>query len=143
MKKYLSLIAFVMMAVVSLSLTACGDDDDDDNVGSTSELVGTWEIINATLYSTTGESKIVKSGDGAYWVFTADKLTVYHSEDLANGESFGYAYNSSSKELYIAGHSPFHVTALSKGSLTLRSDEISSTYYYIIKFKKRSKRRSK
>ena len=142
-----------MMAVVSLSLTACGDDDDDDNVGSTSELVGTWEIINKTLYSTTGESKIVESGDSAYWVFTADKLTIHNSENLAYGNSFGYAYNSSSKELYIDGFHPLHVTALSKGSLTLRSDEIgsftlgsdeiSSTYYYIIKFKKRSKRRSK
>ena len=142
MKKYLSLIAFVMMAVVSLSLTACGDDDDDVNVGSTSELVGTWDIINTTYYST-GESPEVESGDGAYWVFTADKLTVHDSEVLANGESFDYTYNSSSKELHIA-ESPFffHVTALSKGSLTLRSNEIFSSYL-IIKFKKRSERRSK
>ena len=136
MKKYLSLIAFVMMAVVSLSLTACGDDDDDVNVGSTSELVGTWDIINTTYYST-GESPEVESGDGAYWVFTADKLTVHDSEDLANGKSFDYTYNSSSKELHIAGYPLFHVTALSKGSLTLRSNEIFSSYS-IIKFNKRS-----
>ena len=136
MKKYLSLIAFVMMAVVILSLTACGDDDDDVNVGSTSELVGTWDIINTTYYST-GESPEVESGDGAYWVFTADKLTVHDSEDLANGKSFDYTYNSSSKELHIAGYPLFHVTALSKGSLTLRSNEIFSSYS-IIKFNKRS-----
>ena len=137
MKKYLSLIAFVMMAVVSLSLTACGDDDDDVNVGSTSELVGTWEIINATFYSTTGENPKFESGDGAYWVFTADKLTVYDSEDLANGKSFDYTYDSSSKELRIAGFPIFHVTALSKSSLTLRSNEAFGSYS-IIKFNKRS-----
>ena len=136
MKKYLSLIAFVMMAVVSLSLTACGDDDDDDNVGSTSELVGTWDIVNTTYYST-GESPEVESGDGAYWVFTADKLTVHDSEDLANGKSFDYTYDSSSKELHIAGYPLFHVTALSKSSLTLRSNEAFGSYS-IIKFNKRS-----
>lgn len=136
MKKYLSLIAFVMMAVVSLSLTACGDDDDDVNVGSTSELVGTWDIVNTTYYST-GESPEVESGDGAYWVFTADKLTVHDSEDLANGKSFDYTYDSSSKELHIAGYPLFHVTALSKSSLTLRSNEAFGSYS-IIKFNKRS-----
>ena len=136
MKKYLSLIAFVLMAVVSLSLTACGDDDDDDNVGSTSELVGTWDIINTTYYST-GESPEFESGYGAYWVFTADKLTVHDSEDLANGKSFDYTYDSSSKELHIAGYPLFHVTALSKSSLTLRSNEAFGSYS-IIKFNKRS-----
>ena len=141
MKKYLSLIAFVMMAVVSLSLTACRDDDDDDNVGSTSELVGTWDIVNKTSYST-GESPKVKSGDGAYWVFTADKLTVHDSEVWANGKSFDYSYDSSSKELYIDGDLFFHVTALSKSSLTLRCN-LAFGSYFIIKFKKRSKRRSK
>ena len=45
MKKYLSLIAFAMMAVVSLSLTGCGDDD-DDNGGGSSALVGTWDLIS-------------------------------------------------------------------------------------------------
>lgn len=137
MKKYLSLIAFVMMAVVSLSLTACGDDDDDDNVGSTSELVGTWDIVNTTYYST-GESPEVESGDGAYWVFTADKLTVHDSEDLANGKSFDYTYDSSSKEIYIDGDPLFHVTALSKSSLTLRCN-LAFGSYIIIKLKKRSK----
>ncbi|MDY5320755.1 MAG: lipocalin family protein [Prevotella sp.] len=137
MKKYLSLIAFVMMAVVSLSLTACGDDDDDVNVGSTSELVGTWDIVNTTYYST-GESPEVESGDGEYWVFTADKLTVHYSEDLANGESFDYTYDSSSKEIYIDGDLPFHVTALSKSSLTLRYN-LAFGSYIIIKLKKRSK----
>lgn len=141
MKKYLSLIAFVMMAVVSLSLTACGDDDDDVNAGSTSELVGTWDIINTTYYST-GESPEVESGDGAYWVFTADKLTVHDSEVLANGESLDYTYDSSSKELYIDGDLLFHVTALSKSSLTLRYN-LAFGSYIIIKFKKKSKRRSK
>ena len=136
MKKYLSLIAFVMMAVVSLSLTACGDDDDDANVGSTSELVGTWDIINATYYST-GKSPEFESGYGAYWVFTADKLTVHDSEDLANGKSFDYTYNSSSKELRIAGFPLFHVTALSKSSMTLRSNEAFGSYS-IINFNKRS-----
>ena len=30
MKKYLSMIAFVMMAMVAFTLQSCGDDDDDN-----------------------------------------------------------------------------------------------------------------
>lgn len=50
MEKLSKLFTIMLMAVMSISLTACGDDDDDDNGGSSSgsvteaALLGTWEI---------------------------------------------------------------------------------------------------
>lgn len=53
MKNVWKMVAFVMMAVMSVSLTACGDDDDDNTSGggsgggselSEAALIGTWEI---------------------------------------------------------------------------------------------------
>lgn len=44
MKKYLSFIAFAMMAVFSLAFVSCGDDDDDEPSNSNSDFVGTWEV---------------------------------------------------------------------------------------------------
>ncbi|MBR4553668.1 MAG: lipocalin family protein [Bacteroidaceae bacterium] len=135
MKKYLSLIAFAMMAVVSLSLTGCGSDDDDDVSTGSSELVGTWDMQTITSYYA-GESPEVENPVDAYWVFTADKLTVHDKTDLANGQSVNYTYNSSSKELSIVGYPLYTVTELTKSTLVIRSQEIYGGYD-VIKFKKR------
>ena len=40
-KHFWSLLTFVMVAMLSISFTACGSDDDDDNGVSTS-VVGKW-----------------------------------------------------------------------------------------------------
>ena len=52
-KDYLwSLLTLVMLAMLSLGLSSCGDDDDDDDVTSGSELVdklqGTWQFQKGT-----------------------------------------------------------------------------------------------
>ncbi len=53
----MSLMTIVMVALVSVSLTACGDEDDEDNGGNgggsaPSELIGTWyKESGATKYS--------------------------------------------------------------------------------------------
>lgn len=45
MRKYMSFMAFAMMAVFSLAFVSCGDDDDDDvDIEPTATIVGTWEI---------------------------------------------------------------------------------------------------
>ena len=44
MRKYMSFMAFAMMAVFSLAFVSCGDDDEDDNIEPTATIVGTWEI---------------------------------------------------------------------------------------------------
>lgn len=43
MKKYLSFMAFAMMAVFSLAFVSC-DDDDEDDISSEATIVGTWEV---------------------------------------------------------------------------------------------------
>lgn len=136
MKKYLSFIAFAMMAVYSFALVSCSDDD-DDNSGTTgsSELVGTWDMQTITYYYT-GESPEVENPVDAYWVFTGDKLTVHDQTDLMNGQSVNYIYDSSSKELSIVGYPLYTVTELTNSTLVIRSQEIYGGYD-VIKFKKR------
>ena len=44
MKKCLSFMAFAMMAVFSLAVVSCGDDDDDEPTNVDSDYVGTWSV---------------------------------------------------------------------------------------------------
>ena len=46
MKKYLSFMAFAMVAVFSLAFVSCGDDDEDEDEPSSSisDFVGTWSV---------------------------------------------------------------------------------------------------
>ena len=41
MKKHFYLFAAMLMALMGLSLTACGDDNDEPNNGG--DIVGTWD----------------------------------------------------------------------------------------------------
>lgn len=60
MKKQLFLLAAMLLAVISVSLTACGDDNDEP--GSGGDIVGTWECdISRTLIDEM--SDMYKSGD--------------------------------------------------------------------------------
>lgn len=130
-------VTFILLAmmVTAITFTACGSDDDEDNIGSSSELVGTWDMLTITSYYS-GESPEVENVSDAYWVFTADKLTVHDKTDLANGKSVSYTYNGNSKELSIIGYPLYTVTELSKSTLVIRSEEMFGSYE-VIKFKKR------
>ena len=130
-------VTFVLLAmmVTAITFTACGSDDDEDNIVSSSELVGTWDMLTITSYYS-GESPEVENVSDAYWVFTADKLTVHDKTDLANGKSVSYTYNGNSKELSIIGYPLYTVTELSKSTLVIRSEEMFGSYE-VIKFKKR------
>ncbi len=44
MKKYMSFMAFAMLAVFSLAFVSCGDDDDEDEITAEATVVGTWEV---------------------------------------------------------------------------------------------------
>lgn len=60
MKKQLFLLAAMLLAVMSISLTACGDDNDEP--GSGGDIVGTWECdISRTLIDEM--SDMYKSGN--------------------------------------------------------------------------------
>ena len=135
MKALKLFIMLMAMMVTAITFTACGGDDDEENIGSSSELVGTWDMLTITSYYS-GESPEVENVSDAYWVFTADKLTVHDKTDLANGKSVSYTYNGNSKELSIIGYPLYTVTELSKSTLVIRSEEMFGSYE-IIKFKKR------
>lgn len=135
MKKFLSFMAFAMLAVFSLAFVSCSDDDDEnENTGSTSELVGTWDVINTTYYYD-GLGSDIEDGNGAYWVFSANKLTVHDSEDLMNGKSVDYIYDNDSKELKVSGFPVYKVTELTNTTLVMRAEVIGG--HQITKFKKR------
>lgn len=50
MRKIYSLMMMLAMMVAALSFTACGGGDDEDGVGTSSELVGTWDIVSNVQY---------------------------------------------------------------------------------------------
>lgn len=133
MKKFLSFMAFAMIAVFSLAFASCSDDDEENN-SSSSELVGTWDVVNTTYYYDDFDSDI-EDGNGAYWVFTANKLTVHDPEDLMNGRSIDYVYDNSSRELKVSGFPVYKVTELTSSTLVMRAETIGG--YQITKFKKR------
>lgn len=60
MKKYFSILTAVILAALTMSLIACGDDNDEP--GSGGDIVGTWECdISRTLIDEM--SDMYKSGD--------------------------------------------------------------------------------
>ena len=136
MKKYFSLIAFAMMAVFSLSLVSCGDDDDDgDGFEASSELVGTWDIVSSIYYSP-DEPPEYDDVQGAYWVFSATQITVHDKRDVLNGKSIDYVYDRSTKTLKVVGW-PFY-TVLELTSTTLKMQSVSiAGQYTVITLKKR------
>ncbi len=121
-----------MKPVFCLSLAACGGDDDNDEPqsGSKSEIVGTWDVDKTTTmyYTSIPEAadyynrEEVEYGDGSYWVFTSSKLTIYDSNDVADGSAVKYTYNKSKGELTIAGALTYKVKKLTASDLTLYLD---------------------
>lgn len=135
MKKLISFIAFAMMAVFSLSLVSCGDDNDNDDEPSSSALVGTWDIVSNIYYSPDAppEEDNVR---GAYWVFSETQITVHDVEDLLNGKSVDYVYDSSTKSLKVVGWPVYSILELTKTTLKMESVHIMGTYN-VITLKKR------
>jgi hypothetical protein len=132
-KNYFYLFTALLVTMMSFGLTACGDDEDDGGNGNSSSLVGTWDIVRAVYYVEGGEPEY-ESGNGAYWVFTANKLTVHDSEDLMNGKSVDYTYRGN--KLNIVGFPLYTVTELTSSKLVIRSEEIYGSYN-TVEFKKR------
>ena len=134
MKKIYSMMMMLAMMVAALNFTACSSDDDENESGS-SALIGTWDVVQAVNYY--GSESMVEDGNGAYWEFTANKLTVHDSEDLMNGKPCDYTYSNG--KLSVIGISIYTVTELTSEKMVLRSEpmDLGITYYNIITFKKR------
>ena len=125
---------FAMM-FATLSFAACSSDDDENDNGSYA-LIGTWDIVQSVHYY--GDDSEIENGNGAYWEFTANKLTVHDLEDLMNGKPCDYTYSNG--KLSVIGISIYTVTELTSEKMVLRSEPMDLgiyTYYNIITFKKR------
>ena len=74
MKKYLTMMVAVMLAAMSLGLSACGDDKDEPKGTNAKDLIGTWESdivrdgVDAMERFIVGES--VKVIDGPFNSFS-------------------------------------------------------------------------
>lgn len=129
------MMMMLAMMVAALSFTACSSDD-DENKGGSSALIGTWDVVQSVHYYDS-ESE-VDDDNGAYWEFTANKLTVHDSKDLMNGKPCDYTYSNG--KLSVTGISIYMVTELTSEKMVLRSEPMDLgiyTYYCIITFKKR------
>lgn len=60
MKKIIFLWLVSILMLLPISFVSCSDDD-EEGVGSTSELVGTWEIVSRT-YQWKEDGKIMEEG---------------------------------------------------------------------------------
>lgn len=137
MKKFFRLSLMAIVALVSLSLSSCKNDDDEPSSGEStnSKLTGIWYIDQTTYeyYTNIPEAADyynrteVEPGDGAYWEFTASKVTVHDPSDLANNKPVSYTYNSSKKELSIMGLK-FQVKKLNSSNMVLYSDDTDGKF---------------
>lgn len=99
MKKYFGiLLAVMMMAVMSIGFTSCGDDDDNGSVNLSDEeiaatLQGTWDIVQ--YYPEDGESP--NDGDKDVWIFSGNKVSTYslynHAFTIQNGVIHSNAFD--------------------------------------------------
>lgn len=71
MKKYLTVMVAVMLAAMSLGLSACGDDKDEPKGTNSKDLIGTWEsdivrdgVDGMEFFYESGESLIQFRNDG-------------------------------------------------------------------------------
>ena len=133
MKKLYSTIMLLAMMVAALSLTACGDDDDEigGGNGNSSSLVGTWDIVQFVNHFESGITEY-SSGNGMYWVFTVNKLTIYDSEDLMKSVDYTYSGN----KLNLVGIPYYTVIELTSSKLVVKSEETFGNYI-TIELKKR------
>ena len=51
--KLFNLMALFFVAAITLSFTACGDDDDNGSVNK-SQLIGKWKIVKTEIYDLNG-----------------------------------------------------------------------------------------
>lgn len=137
MKKLYSTIMMLAMMVAALGLTACGGDDEEDDAGGTSSssLVGTWDIVQSVYYLEGQEPIINDDGNnGAYYVFTANKLIYHETGDPYDGKSLDYTYKGN--KLDVGDFLPvMTVLELTSSKLVIKAPGIIG--YNIIECKKR------
>lgn len=120
------------LMVTALGFTACSDDDDNGGEDK-SALVGTWDVVKDDYYTEDGTLSKTEQGNGAYWVFTNNTLTVYAEEDLMDGNAVNYTYSGG--KIVIAGVPLWEVNELTNNRLVVRAKIIGG--YQIITLRRR------
>lgn len=126
MKKYLSFIAFAMMAVFSLSFMSCGDDEDDEDVYEAS-VVGTWEVtyVKATSSYDMDDDEGLKVGD---------RMTFYSDGRYKDSEDTG-RWSKNGNTLTVTIDDDFSIPAVMViTKLTDTILEVKLDYGSLIKF---------
>lgn len=78
-KKYLwSLLTMLMVAMLSVNLTACSDDDDDETVVEDTHIVGSWQEDDTSE---------------GIWVWTFNKNGTGSCKVTENGTSYSFSFN--------------------------------------------------
>lgn len=120
---------------LTMNLKKEGTNSEGGDNGSGTDsflLVGTWDIVQSVYYVESEEPEY-EDGNGAYWVFTANRITVHDPTDALNGRSVDYIYSDG--KLYVGGVSIYTVTELTSSKLVIRSETIYGSYNTIT-FKK-------
>ena len=130
MKKFLFLSMAMIMAILSLGLTACGDDKDEPE-GTNADLVGTWKMTgteggysytsyvqftkdgkfnNVEIYTEDGETE-VEVVKGTYTV-NGDVITITENYD-GEVDTYSVRFQIKGKQLIVseAGYSVTYTQA--------------------------------
>lgn len=110
MKKIKSVWLTGMLMLLSLGLVSCSDDD-NGGIGSTSDLIGTWEQVSE-IYQLTEDGKIIESESGSK-EYNGDSYRLTFRED---GTVRGEEYDDDYGEYYFDGESRW---SYEDGKLTL------------------------
>lgn len=100
---------------------------------SSTSLVGTWDIQNVVYYKNDSDETKTESGDGGYYVFTENTMTVYSAGDLMDGKSVNYRVDNN--WIVVEGVSMFQILEHTSTTLKLRSEVFLG--YAIMTLKKR------
>lgn len=109
MKKYLSFMAFAMMAVFSLAVVSCGDDDDDEPTNVDSDYVGTWSVqrVEGWGYDEDNSFEYVQlKSDGTY--IDVQELT---EEDIEDDEFLGFYTEKEKAQGYVVYRGEWSVSS--------------------------------
>ncbi len=132
MKKTFNLIAFAMLAVFSLALVSCGDDDDDEEVFEAS-VVGTWEVT----YVKASSSYDMDDEEG---LKVGDQMTFYSDGRYEDSEETG-RWSKQGNILTVTINDDFSIpSVMTITKLTDKVLEVSLDYGSLIQFEIKMKR---
>ena len=109
MVKTIKICMWATMIALCVGLSSCSKDDE---VGDDS-FVGKWEAVEEFLWENNKwESEYKFSAGECVWTFNETHVSIKDNNDLFNGQTVSYSYNSTTKELKLAGTVVHNVSRL-------------------------------